>query len=419
MCAEPSNFVYSFTKLVQLFMFMVGSYFFIISIWGWIRKLEPDAGSFAATTRFAIVIAAHNEELVIGHMIDSLKKQNYPAELFDILVIADNCSDSTVHIAKQHGAQVFERQNSMEKGKGYALGWMFNKIFKMEKKYDAICVFDADNLVSSNFLLEMNKQLQRGYKVVQGYIDSKNPFDSWITCSYSISFWLANRLFQLPRYNLGLTCGLCGTGFCVDMETLKKVGWECTCLTEDLEFTLRLALNNIKVGWSHDAVVYDEKPLTLKQSWKQRKRWMQGHIDCAFKYLHLLVDKALKEKDLTAVDCAIYLFQPIRNIILGLAILVVWIQTLFPSFPVFNIKHILPASVWYIVIISQTLFGPFVVSVEKGFDVRVIIGFITYPFYCLTWVPITIQGIMSRNDKTWAHTLHTREISINELEKAG
>ena len=75
---------------------------------------------------------------------------------------------------------------------------MFNKLYVLHDKYDVISVFDADNVVSANFLLEMNKQLCKGHKVVQGYIDSKNPFDSWITCSYSIAFWLSNRIFQLP-----------------------------------------------------------------------------------------------------------------------------------------------------------------------------------------------------------------------------
>src|SRR5690606_24301726 len=157
--------------------------------------------------------------------IDSLLRQNYPRELYDIFVIADNCTDRTAEISEAHGALVYKRFNKNERGKGYALEWMFNQIYEMGKKYDAICVFDADNLVSSNFLSEMNTQLLKGYKVVQGYIDSKNPFDSLITCSYSIAFWLSNRIYQLPRYYLGLSCGLCGTGFCIDIDVLKQIGW--------------------------------------------------------------------------------------------------------------------------------------------------------------------------------------------------
>lgn len=410
--------VYYITQVIQVFIFVAGCYFFGISIFGWIKRKEEPANATPFSKKFALIIAAHNEELVIGQIVDSLSIQNYPRELYDIFVIADNCTDKTAEIAQKHGAKVYKRVNNEKRGKGHALEWMFNKIFAMEENYDAICVFDADNLVSSNFLMEMNKQLCKGHKVIQGYIDSKNPFDSWITCSYSIAFWLSNRIFQLPRYYLGLSCGLCGTGFCVDTSVLKRIGWGATCLTEDLEFTMKLALNNMKVSWAHHAVVYDEKPLTLKQSWHQRKRWMQGHADCASRYLIPLFKKAFREKDLLAFDCAVYLFQPIRFIFIGLITVIMWIQTVYPESPFYSMQYVFPTEVWYVFVVSQTFYGPLVILAEKKFSPQVLLGFIIYPLYCLTWVPITIQGFLSKSDKSWNHTLHTRTISIKELEKA-
>lgn len=413
-----NNVVYTTTQLIQVIIFIAGCYFFGISILGWIKRKENDPKSYAPQKKFALIIAAHNEEKVIGHVIESLFRQNYPRELYDVYVIADNCSDNTAQIASEHGALVFIRTNNELRGKGHALEWMFAKIFAMPEKYDAISVFDADNLVTSNFLLEMNAKLCEGYKVVQGYIDSKNPYDSWITCSYSIAFWLSNRIFQLPRHNLGLSCSLCGTGFCVDVDTLKKIGWGATCLTEDLEFTMKLALSNLKVAWAHNAVVYDEKPLTLKQSWNQRKRWMQGHADCASRFLGPLFKKAFRDSDLTSFDNAVYLFQPIRFIFIGLITIMMWIQTVFPQSPFFNLKYVFPVEIWYIFAALQFLYGPFVILTEKKFDARAMLGFLIYPIYCLTWMPITIQGFMSKNNKDWNHTHHSREISISDLEKA-
>jgi cellulose synthase/poly-beta-1,6-N-acetylglucosamine synthase-like glycosyltransferase len=416
MLFNEHGIIYYLTQIVQVMIFVAGCYYFGISIFGWIKTKELNEKKVKPDKTFALLIAAHNEELVIAHIIDSLKMQNYPKDLYDIFVIADNCSDKTAEIAQKHGAIVYNRTNNIERGKGYALEWMFSKIFHLEKKYDVVSVFDADNLVSSNFLSEMNKQLCKGHKVVQGYIDSKNPFDSWITCSYSIAFWLANRIFQLPRYYLGLSCGLCGTGFCIDVDVLKQIGWGATCLTEDLEFTMKLALNGMKVAWAHEAVVYDEKPLTLKQSWSQRKRWMQGHADCAARFLLPLFRKAFKEKDLISFDCAVYLFQPIRFIFIGLITIMLWIQTVFPESPFYNLKYIFPAEIWYIFVILQFLYGPCIILIENKFNMKVLFGFLVYPFYCLTWVPITIQGFLTKNNKDWNHTEHTREISIGELE---
>jgi cellulose synthase/poly-beta-1,6-N-acetylglucosamine synthase-like glycosyltransferase len=406
------------TQIIQVLVFVAGCYFFGISVFGWRKRNEKNLTACAPEKRFALVIAAHNEELVIGHVIDSLSAQNYPKNLYDIFVVADNCTDRTATIARRHGALVYKRFDTDKRGKGHALEWIFERIYEMSDKYDVVSVFDADNLVSSNFLDEMNRQLCKGHKVVQGYIDSKNPFDSWITCSYSIAFWLSNRIFQLPRYYLGLCCGLCGTGFCIELSVLKQIGWGATCLTEDLEFTMKLALNGMKVAWAHEAIVYDEKPLTLKQSWRQRKRWMQGHADCASRFLGPLFNRAFKQNDLAAFDCAVYLFQPIRFIFIGLISVMLWVQTFYPEAPFYSMQYVFPTAVWYVFIVLQFLYGPLVILAENRFDIRVLLAFVVYPFYCLTWVPITIQGYLSKDNKEWNHTEHTREITIEELEKA-
>lgn len=103
---------------------------------------------------------------------------------------------------------------------------------------------------------------------------------------------------------------------------------------------MKLVLKDMKVAWAHSAVVYDEKPLTLKQSWNQRKRWMQGHADCTSRFLGSLFKKAFKNGDLISFDCAIYLFQPIRLIFIGLITIMMWIQIVFPQSPFFTLKYL-------------------------------------------------------------------------------
>lgn len=104
---------------------------------------------------FAMIVCAHNEEQVIGQLVENLHLLNYSDQLYDIFVVADNCKDNTAQIARQAGAIVYERFNDNEKGKGFAMDWMFQRLFEMERQYDAVCVFDADNLVHPNFLREM------------------------------------------------------------------------------------------------------------------------------------------------------------------------------------------------------------------------------------------------------------------------
>ena len=301
--------------------------------------------------------------------------------------------------------------------------WMFKKIFSMDKQYDSIAIFDADNLVSKNFLNAMNKKLCQGYKVVQGYLDSKNPEDSWITGCYSLAFWQNNRTVQLSKQNIGLSAQLGGTGFCIDIDTLKSLGWGATCLTEDLEFTCKLVSKGEKVGWAHDAVIYDEKPLTLKQSWNQRKRWMKGFADVSSRYFMKLIKYGIKHRSWTAIDCAIYSIQPYFTVAMGVTVLYSIYQGLITL-----ITHDIMDSVnikLNIAMICMTtsmlflyyVYYLFIMSLDKKLSWKMIFYYIVlYYFYLLTWMPISFLGIIEKNNKEWCHTIHTRSVDISEMD---
>ena len=155
--------------------------------------------------KFMAILPAHNEEMVIGNLIDSLNNQDYDKELLDIYVIADNCTDNTAKIAKEHGAIVYERFDEEHKTKGYALDWFLKQKIKENADYDAFFIFDADNIVDKNFTKNMNKKLCQGEEVVQGYRDIKNPTDSWVTAGYALFYWTMHRMYHLARYNIGLS----------------------------------------------------------------------------------------------------------------------------------------------------------------------------------------------------------------------
>lgn len=458
--------IYSITAIFQLVVFTLMMYYFILAFFGLRRK--PEKKNYTPTKKFAMIVAAHNEEVVIGKLIESMLNQNYPRELFDIFVIADNCTDNTAKIARKYGVYVYERFNTEQKGKGYALEWMFDKIFNMQKKYDAVAIFDADNLVSKNWCREINSKMLEGYKVVQGYIDSKNPNDSWIAASYSIAFWTQNRMYQLARANVGLSNQIGGTGFAIDIDVLKEFGWGATCLTEDLEFSCKLILNGEKVGWAHDAIIYDEKPLTLKQSWVQRRRWMQGFTDVASRYFFKLLKKGFKERKWFVLDCALYVIQPFFTLMIGVSTILSFIQSMAPS-NIFLVSYLTGDITFKIIGVIQFLITPMILRLDKKispglfamlifytsnvfvlpifatradnyaqvliidivYNVAFLIAtalflgkkklilffrFLLYSLYTLTWIPITIEGMMRKNNKEWNPTKHIRNIEICDVQ---
>lgn len=395
-----------FTAAVTVILIVLG-YFLIISVFGWRKRPENHEVSYP-DKNYAIIVAAHNEQAVIGNTIRSIKAMNYPKEKYEVFVIADNCTDDTANIARDCGAVVFERQDALNKGKGHALKWMFEKLFGAEFKFDAVCILDADNLVSKDFLLQIDKKMQKGYQVVQGYRDMKNPWDSWITSSYSITYWLANRLCQLPRQYLGMNCTLTGSGYAVSIETLKTIGWEIETLTEDVEFYFQLCLNDVKIGWAHDAVIFDEQPVTLSQSWRQRTRWMQGHFSCTFLYGRQAFNKLLKDKSLQAFDTVVMLFYPFLYVMGSVLMAFQAMKTVASQIDDANLKALLLFAVMSVItFVIQNIFSVTVLVNENKASKNLIMGLVVLPIFNFTWVPIMIQGYFSRKNKDWAHIAHT------------
>ncbi|MDD4146040.1 MAG: glycosyltransferase family 2 protein [Clostridia bacterium] len=399
----------------QIILALVAIYFFILGISGLVQVRIPN--SYQPQKRFSVIIPAHNEELVIGPLLDNLMVLDYPKELYDVFVIADNCNDSTAELARNHGALVYERTNLEQKGKGYALDWFFTKLYNLPKKYDAVVIFDADNLVHPQFLKHMNNRLCDGAKIVQGYIDAKNPQDTWVTASFAMAFWVANRMLQLARYNLGLSNYLGGTGMTISLDVLREIGWGATSLTEDLEFSLKALLSGYKTTWAHEAIVYDEKPLTFKQAWKQRKRWALGHVELFRTYSFRFIKEAFCKKNIVLFDASILTLQPLLVVFMGLFTLVGFIDLFIIDLYTTIFKFIWPPLIWELVSTLQIIY-PFLVIWMDRLPRNVIKWMVFhYLIFVYSWVPIVFLSFFGSTRVSWSHTLHTRSISYADITR--
>lgn len=360
------------------------------------------------------VVPAHNEENVIFDIIESLKNQNYNNDLIDIYVIADNCTDKTAQIAKNQGVFVYERFNKEKKSKGYALEWFFNKILKDKPdEYDAFCIFDADNIVSPDFFVEMNKKLCGGEKIVQGYRDIKNAQDSWITANYALFYWVMNRCYHYSRYKLGLSPLINGTGFMVAMSVIKETnGWHSNTITEDIEFSLKSIARGYKIGWAKDAVVYDEQPLGFKQSWTQRLRWSVGHIQCFKEYFTELA----KQKNITptTIDAAIYIFgMPLIILTLINIVVSVAIYAILPfKLIMFNFALKVTGA---LVFVAMLLISFLTLLHDKKSLKKVWKGIITMPIFMFSWFIINVVAF-TKKQLEWKPISHIKSTNMQELQ---
>ncbi|MCL6460089.1 MAG: glycosyltransferase [Gorillibacterium sp.] len=385
-----------------------------IAFFGLIRKKK--CASHDPQKSFAILVAAHNEEQVIGALLENLKTLDYPKELYDVFVIADNCSDNTAQISNRHGVRAFERHDLSKRGKGFGIEWMLRELWKLSRSYDAVVMFDADNLVAQDYLIHMNNDLCNGSRVIQAYLDTKNPHDSWITSAYAVSYWYCNRLWQLARTNLGLANYLGGTGMCFESKLLKEIGLGATSLVEDLEFTMRCVKRGIYPTFNYDARVYDEKPLTFRASWNQRLRWMQGHFDVARRYFFPLLWQGLKERSWAKLDTALYALNVYTVLITGSVTAILYVDMLLPGTPSLTSIYLhIPLVMLALGFLSVIQF-PIAMILEKA-PLRIVKSLISLPIYLISWYPLTFYAFFTQNNKQWSHTQHTRVIRIDEVQK--
>lgn len=276
------HFIIRFNLIVGLIIFILYLYQVFYTLYGFIVKPEgrhKKQQLSAPLHRFAVLICARNEEAVISELVQSLKNQDYPEELLDIYVLADNCSDHTADRARCAGAIVYERHNTAQVGKGYALDFLLERIrlFHTDDPYDGFFVFDADNIVNPTFVAEMNETFSKGYDVLTCYRNSKNFGSSWISAGYSIWFLREARFLNHPRMRLNTNCAVSGTGFLIANHIIEENnGWPYYLLTEDIQFSAVCASRGWKIGYCDNAIIYDEQPTTFRQSWRQRMRWAKG-----------------------------------------------------------------------------------------------------------------------------------------------
>ncbi len=286
---------------ILVFCFAYQAYYFFLLYLKKEKKHSPEIKQH----RFAVLVAARNEEAVIGQLLESIRLQEYPEGLVDTYIVADNCDDDTAEVARQNGAVVYERFNKLQVGKGYALEFLMNQM-KEEgslEQYDGYFIFDADNLLEKNYIQEMNRTFCDGYRIVTSYRNTKNFGTNWLTSGYGLWFLHEAQWLNKARMLNGTSCAVSGTGFFFSREILQKMGgWKYFLLTEDIEFTISQILDGEKIGYCRTAIFYDEQPEKFVQSWHQRERWVKGYQQVFQKYGRQIWNGIFKEKKFACFD---------------------------------------------------------------------------------------------------------------------
>lgn len=370
--------------------------------------------------KFGVIVSARNEEHVIGQLIDSVQKQNYPAELIKMIVVADNCTDATAIVCRERGAYVLERKNDQLIGKGYALDYLFEHLKKHNDDCDAYIVLDADNLIDKNFVSEINKGLNRGYKAVTSYRNSKNYGSNWISAGYSLWFLREAKYLNNARMLLNTSCAISGTGFCVCREIIEENGgWPFHLLTEDMEFTVDTIVKGGKIGYCGNAVLYDEQPVKFSQSWNQRMRWVKGFYQVFGKYAGRLF-KGIFKGSFACYDMLVFIIPGILGFgftsICALCNVALWVM--YPQGDGLVRAVTIIITFFFFFFCLMFLLG-FLTMITEGHNIRgcslgrKIWSLFTFPVYMMTYIPIGMVALFKKVD--WKPIQHTVSTTIEEI----
>jgi len=357
----------------------------------WRRELRLGG----ARHRFAIIIPAHDEVLLLPRLLASCWALAYPRELFDVHVIADNCTDDTVVVAREGRAMVHERTDSRLRGKGYALGWLFEILASQNLGYDAYVIVDADTVVAANMLAVFNAHLTMGDQAIQCYYGVQNQDQGWPAMLRHVALVLYNGIRPRGRDTLGLSAGLRGNGMCLAASVVERFGWDATTLTEDAEFHLRLLEAGIRVRYAPQTSVSADMPVSLRQARTQNVRWERGRLQLVRARGPHLLAQGLIRRDPARLDALAELVLPPLSVLGAMTMVGLALGMAFRAREARRLARLVLLGLFFYV------FGGLLIARERP---RAYLALLMAPPYAAWKVGIYIVSALRIKDSRWLRT---------------
>ena len=249
---------------------------------------NPGAGEYP----LAVVIPAHNEELLVARCVRSLRESAAASPAVRILVVAHNCTDSTADQARKAGAEVLVYDDPAARGKGFALSHGFNAALSGPAK--AVLVIDADSVVSPNLIRSVQSALSAGAEAVQCRYEMESSTDKPSSRLAALALRGFNVIRPRGRERLGLSAGIFGNGFALTRTILTEVPYGAFSVVEDLEYHLTLVMKKKRVRFLEGARVWASLPASSEGETVQRSRWEGGRFHAARAWTLPLLGQVLR-----------------------------------------------------------------------------------------------------------------------------
>lgn len=376
-------------SFVAVFALLPVILYVVIALFAW--RVPALAPLGRRSRRVVVIVPAHNEESVIEGILTDLAQQEYPPEHLEIHVVADRCTDATA--ARARSLAVVHERTSGEGTKGAAVGWLVERLAIGVD--DIVVIFDADARVGPHVIGALSDGADAGFRAMQTYLAASNPDESYVSLAGALSQWMSNRLIDLPRRNLGMSCSLLGTGFALVGDLARTLAESDVGLTEDQALSDRFAIAGERVVWLHQVRVLDEKPASIEVLTRQRSRWAQGRTKGRREALGALMSRA-GVWSMTRVDRIVRLILPGRTVSAAVLVAIAVAATIQPTLLAF------PPLLIYSLLAIVLVMSVAALAVE-GAGVARIVKIPLLGLFALLWIP---ERVVARRDRSWYHTPH-------------
>jgi len=350
--------------------------------------------------KFAIIIPAHNEETLIENAVASCRQSRYPPYMFEVFVVADNCSDSTAARARAAGATVMIRSDNVRTGKGCALEWAFEQ--PAVEHFSAYVILDADCTLDANALAVFNTHLAQGAEVLQSSYGPANADASAVSYILAIGNRIESRLFYYPKSKLGLPIFLRGTGMVLTKSVLQRVPWNPCSIVEDSEYSIALIRKRVPVVYLWETLVRTVFPVDMEQLTTQRRRWAKGNLSLGKKMAMRMILEGIRKRDFALLDggwSLMVLSRPLIMAEMGLSVALCAVAaTLLPGY--FS-RFLLTNAIAAAAIQSGYFLTPVFM---EDLAARRLLLLLRAPLVIATLVGISFRGLLATPVSSWDRT---------------
>jgi 1,2-diacylglycerol 3-beta-glucosyltransferase len=281
---------------------------------------RPRLPERAPATKFCVLVPAHNEESGVAATVTAALSLDYPIELFRVLVLADNCTDGTAKIAREAGAEVVERHDPENAGKGQAVAWAIANHFAADESL-AIC--DADSTPAPDYLCWMDRALTVGFGAAQGFNGAANADESGLAALAALTSTMKNALHYAGKTAAGLPAPLMN-GLTISAATLAEHPWDAFSLTEDFEMYLHLVAAGYRVRFVPEAKMLSPRARAFAAAASQKARWSGGQSSLAREVAWPLAKRAMRDRSVykfsAALDVLLPGYAPVTGLLAAVAL---------------------------------------------------------------------------------------------------